>query len=73
MPPGTTISTVGSGITRTAANEVAGADAAGACGDPSRKVHLLAKKVDSPIPRAVQNMVTVWPDSVQAAIASRQN
>src|SRR5262249_25884563 len=72
-PPGTTISTTGSGITRTAANEGLAVAAAAAFGDCSRRAssRRLAKKVDSPIPRAAQNAVTVWPDSFQAGMVSR--
>src|SRR5262249_21529857 len=73
-PPGTTISTVGSGITRTAANDGFGLNWRGEVGACSRRAssRRLAKKVDSPIPRAAQNAVTVWPDSFQAVIVSRQ-
>src|SRR5262245_52100403 len=74
IPPGTTISTVGSEVTRTAANDGFGAGA-GAFGDGLRRAssRRLAKKVDSPSPRAAQNAVTVRSDSFQAVIASRQN
>src|SRR5262245_11041328 len=74
-PPGTTIAIIGSGITRTAANEGLAVAAAAAFGGCSRRAssRRLAKKVDSPIPRAAQNAVTVWPDSFQAVMVSRQN
>src|SRR5262249_41884777 len=74
-PPGTTISTVGSGITWTAANNGLGMGEAWAFGNRSRRAssRRLAKKGDSPIPRAAQNAVTDSPDSFQAATVSCQN
>ena len=73
--PGRTISTVGSGITRTAANDGLGSWSGRRVGDRSRSAssRRLAKKVASLSPRAAQNARTDWPDSFQAAIVSRQN
>src|SRR5262249_20652297 len=75
MPPGTTISTVGSGIIRTAANDVLGAGEVGAWGGWPRRgsSRRLARNVTSPIRRAGVNAVTDCPDSFQAATVSRQN
>jgi hypothetical protein len=75
IPLGRTISAVGSGITRTAANDGLGVGEAGGCADPSRRASARrsAKEVDSPSPRAAQNAVTDCPDAFRAATVSRQN
>ncbi len=56
-------------------NDVLGVGDAGAFGNRSRRAssRRLAKKVDSPIPRAAQKAVTDWPDSFQATTVSLQN
>lgn len=73
-PVGRTTSAVGSGITRTAANEGYRASAAGCwCCSWRASSRRRAKKVASATPRAVQNARTDWPDVFQAAIVFRQN
>ena len=73
-PVGSTTSTTGSAITRTAAKDGLGVGAAGSAGCPRQaSSRRLTKKVASAIPRAAQKARIDCPDSFQAMIVSRQN